>query len=348
MRRARARAALGAVLYCTLSPAVYAASTPIGDPYYVYYLYEHKQVGFGSFDLQLADSGVQSGGLLLKRHELGSSFLGFPADDMVSAYNDGKTFWSQTVAPKQGGAARDIVGGMSEVFIAQSYRKDSADASLAFSFTGGRLQLTDYGTGRGDGYALDAGSRFSIKVYNHATSELTFTESQFVRLYEHFGTEPGALDNTWQFTVTQDAGPLSRGLPPWSWKCDECGEGAYGFATANLLAPYSGPIALDFIPVGGEFTVTFYLMTYALDERQGETAALAYAKDPVTDGPGIGFVLSGLTPTDSPIVTAIPEPRAWLLMALGLGVLWVRWRARRASEPSARLAWSPECASAAG
>jgi hypothetical protein len=66
----------------------HAASTPIGDPYYVYYLYEHRQTGVGSFELQLGDSGVQSGGVLLERHELGTSSLGFPADDMVSGYND--------------------------------------------------------------------------------------------------------------------------------------------------------------------------------------------------------------------------------------------------------------------
>jgi hypothetical protein len=70
-------------------------------------------------------------------------------------------------------------------------------------------------------------------------------------------------------------------------------------------------------------------MTYAIDERQGETSALAYAKDPVTDGLGVGFDRAGLTPTDRPIVTAIPEPRTWLLMALGICVVCLLARRSR-------------------
>ena len=324
-----------AVLGCALSlTAVHAqaAGTPIGDPYYAYFLHEYREVNPtpGDFDTikSLGRSGEQHGGVLHQTHNLGRSILGFPADDTVSAYNDGKTFWSQTVSPIRGGANRDLVGGMSEIFIAQSFRKNTAAATLNFSFTGGRLQLMEYGSQRGDGYALDAGARFTINVINHDTGEQTFRESQFVRLYEHFGSEAGPFDNEWQFTVTQEDGPLTRGLAPWSWKCDECGDPAYGFATANLLAPYSGPIPMDFIAVGADFTVSFYLMTYAIDERQGETSALAYAKDPVTDGLGIGFELTGLTPTNQPIIMSIPEPQTWALMGLGMVVVLVRSRSR--------------------
>ena len=309
-----------------------AAGTPIGDPYYAYFLHEYREVnptpGVFNTIKSLGRSGEQHGGVLLQTHDLGGSALGFPAADMVSGYNDGKTFWSQTVSPIRGGANRDLVGGMSEIFIAQSFRKNTAAATLDFSFTAGRLQLMEYGSGRGDGYALDAGARFTINVINHDTGLQTFTESQFVRLYEHFGSEAGPSDNTFQFTVTQEDGPLTRGLAPWSWKCDECGQGAYGFAVADLLAPYGGPISMDFIAVGADFTVSFYLMTYAIDERQGETSALAYAKDPVTDGLGIGFEFTDLTPTNQPIVTSIPEPQTWALLCLGIAVVLVRSKLR--------------------
>ena len=86
--------------------------------------------------------------------------------------------------------------------------------------------------------------------------------------------------------------------------------------------------ALDFIAVGADFTVSFYLMTYAIDERQGETSALAYAKDPVTDGLGIGFEFTDLTPTNQPVITAIPEPQTWALMGLGIVVVLLRSKSR--------------------
>ncbi len=248
MNAAKTTAALFACALAIPATTAVAAGTPIGEPYYAYFLYEYRELnptpGEFRFVRSLARSGEQHGGVLVERHELGGSFLGFPAGDMVLGYNDGKTFSSQTVSPIQGGPDRDLVGGMSEIFIAQSFRKNTAAATLDFSFTGGRLQLVDYGSGRRDGFQLDAGARFAIHVVNHATAEETFTERQFVRLYEHFGSDPGFADNTWQFTVTQDEGPLSRGLPPWSWSCAECGHPSYGPVTANLLAQYTGPIAL--------------------------------------------------------------------------------------------------------
>jgi hypothetical protein len=45
----------------------------------------------------------------------------------------------------------------------------------------------EYGSGKGDGFALDAGARFTVNVVNHDTGLQTFTESRFARLYEHFG-----------------------------------------------------------------------------------------------------------------------------------------------------------------
>lgn len=96
---------------------------------------------------------------------------------------------------------------------------------------------------------------------------------------------------------------------------------AHGFATATLNTPYTGVIDLSMVPFGGEFTVRFSLETFAHDARQGETNALAYAKDPVETGSGVGFAFTGLTPTNSPVLAPVPEPGTCALMAGGLLIL---------------------------
>lgn len=303
----------------------HAASTAIGEPYYAYFLREWYETNpapqQNGAELRRVDSGVQSGGTLLRTHDMGQSVLGFPALGMVAGYDDGRTFWSQTLSPLRSGAERNLIGGQAEINIAQSYRKDTADATLSFSFTAGKLQLLEYGSQRGDGYSLSAYVTFAANLVDHGSAELRWSERQLASLYEEFNVRDDRTDNTWGFTRTQETGPTSSGMSPWQWNCDECGGPAYGFATATLQAPFAGVVDLSSIDVGDEFTVSFYLMTSAFDARQGETSALAYARDPLsTDDSGVGFTFAGLTPTDRPIIAVVPEPSSAALMLAGLAL----------------------------
>src|SRR5262245_22220851 len=124
-------------LVCALGAATTAraGSTPIGDPYYAYYFYEHRELNPTprefTFPVSLAQSGEQHGGTLLKTHQLGGSFLGSIAQGAVAGYNDGQTFWSESQAPVRGGPSRNVVGVQSDIYVVQSYRKDSIDAALS-------------------------------------------------------------------------------------------------------------------------------------------------------------------------------------------------------------------------
>jgi hypothetical protein len=204
-----------AAFVCALGAAATAraGSTPIGDPYYAYFFYEVKELNPTPGDVRflesLAQSGEQHGGTLLKTHQLGGTFLGAIAHGAVAGYDDGQTFWSESSSPLRGGPSQDVVGGRSDIYVVQSYRKDSADAALSFSFSHGLMQLVNYGSGRGDGYGVYAYSRFSAFVVNHATSLQTWTESQSAWLYQDFGMLHDQQDNRWEVSVHQEHGPLT-------------------------------------------------------------------------------------------------------------------------------------------
>lgn len=298
--------------------------TEIGDAVYAYYLRERFNANIGGPfqpDERLAASGGQNGGTLFAQHVMGGSMIGFPATATVAAYNEGKTFWSQTVSPTGGGDDNSVFGGSSRIEIAQSFRKYLVDATLSFTFTAGKLQLMDYGAARGDGFRLFAAVAFDVDVWGHTAADVVWHEGQSVLLDEAFNTFGDHEDNTFELSKRQDTGPLTSGMDPWTWNCSGCGGPAYGFATATLNAPYTGVIDLSMIPFGSEFTVRFSLETIAHDARQGETNALAYAKDPIETGSGVGFAFTGLTPTNNPVLAPVPEPGTWALIAVGLFAL---------------------------
>src|SRR4029079_14179984 len=116
-----------AAFVCALGAAATAraGSMPIGDPYYAYFLYEYKELiptpGEFKFPESLAKSGEQHGGTLLKTHELGGSCLGLPEHGSVAGYNDGQTFWSESLSPLRGGPSHDVVGDRSDIYVVQSY-----------------------------------------------------------------------------------------------------------------------------------------------------------------------------------------------------------------------------------
>jgi hypothetical protein len=268
--------------------------------------------------------------------------LGLPAVDSVAAFDDGHTFWSQALSPIAGGPSHDIVGGRSEVYVAQSWRKDTPDASLAFSFSGAHLELMNYGAARGDGYGVYAFVGFSAIVVAHDSAEEVWSEGQTAWLYQDFNLLHDQTDNRWALRRDQAHEPTASGMAPWSWSCPACFGPDYGFVTAELVAPYTGVVDLSAIDVGSEFTIGFHLTTSAIDYAQGETAAVAYARDPTGNGgAGIDFAFAGLTPTNQPVaISAVPEPPATTLVVSGLAV--VAWIARRRGRRSERGRGEPE------
>jgi hypothetical protein len=321
-----------------MAVAAHAQTTPIGDPYYAYFFHEYREritppVTFGFYE-NLLQSGAQRGGTVFETQFLGYSQFGMTAQGAVAGYNDGKTFWADVISPLQGGASRDRMGGDAEINVVQSFRKDTPDATLNFTFNGGELQVMHYGTSRYDGYHANATLSFEAFVVDHSTSLQTWTESQSA----HLGQDPRVFgdvtDNLFELDLEQDHGPLASGIRPWAWYCDLCGGPAVGIATARLAEDYTGVVDLSAISMGSEFTLAFKLRVQAFDAGQGETGAMAYGRDPRSgDGSGVSFALTGLTPTNNPFLgvptpAPVPEPETYALMLMGLLAMGLR-RLRR-------------------
>jgi len=331
-------ASLAGCLAATFIGHAQAGSTPIGDPRYAWYLRETREfvVAPGQWDFHdfLVASGGKPGGTLARTYALGPTLFGTTALDTVAAFDDGHTFWASAQSPLLGGPGRDVVGGQAEIYIAQSYRKDSPDATLSFTFSGAQMQLVNYGSGRGDGYGVYAYLSFSAIVVAHDSAELVWSEGQSSWLYQDFNLLHDQTDNRWALRLGQEHEPTSSGIPAWQWDCDACGRPDSGFVTAALDAPFTGIVDLSDIDLGSEFTIGFRLVTIALDYAQGETGAFAFARDP-TGGAGVGFSFDGLTTTDRPLgVSAVPEPPVTALLGVGLAMLVWMGRRRPARAPA--------------
>lgn len=273
----KAAACAAALNLCAAGAPAHA--TPIGEPYYAWFLHEYVErftppVTF-SFYENLLQSGAQRGGTVFAVQPLGHSQFGLSAQGTVAGYDNGETFWADVISPLQGGPSRDRMGGAAQINVVQSYRKDTPDASLSFTFTGGELQVMHYGTARYDGYHANARMSFEAFVVDHSTGLQTWTESQSAHLGQDVRVFGERDDNIFEFIREQDHGALASGMRPWEWYCDLCDEPAVGIATARLAEIYTGIVDLSAISVGSEFTLAFRLSVQAFDAGQGETGAMA-------------------------------------------------------------------------
>ncbi|NRF69465.1 hypothetical protein HLB44_20905 [Aquincola sp. S2] len=330
MRAFQAAACAALLSVCTDA----AQASLIGDPYYAYFFHEYREkvtppVTF-SFYENLLQSGAQRGGTVFAVQPLGHSQFGLAAQGAVAAFDGGETFWADVISPLQGGSSRDRMGGDAVIHVVQSFRKDTPDANLSFTFSGGELQVMHYGSARFDGYHANARMMFEAFVVDHASGLQTWTEAQSAHLGQDVKVLGRRDDNLFDLALEQDHGPLASGMAPWEWSCDMCWYPAVGIATARLHGQYTGLVDLADIPLGGEFTLAFMLRTQAFDAGQGETGAMAFGRDPRSGDTGVSFELTGLTPTNNPWLdpTAVPEPASWALCLLAMFGLWSARRYR--------------------
>lgn len=268
----------------------------IGTPSYFWRFAEWSEHG-PSLDVQhdIVDRGDQDGGTLIRTRHFGTSIYGTPAIGAAHAYDEGNIFWATAESPLRGGPDRNVIGGESAVVVWQTYSKDTAGAWLTFTFSSAWMELLDYGTGRGDGYYPSASITFRVDAFHTDGTPPVWTEIQNAFLGVDTKVLGDQTDNVWYLHAESETGLL----PPWTWRCTECGDPAYGQITVALSPAYTGEVDLGAFRVGEEFAVRFELITAAFDDAQGETHARAYARDPLSSDQGLSFDLEGLTPTNN-------------------------------------------------
>jgi hypothetical protein len=269
---------------------------------------------------------------------LGRSARGNEASLAGLIYNDGTPFRSSggtplyTTLPRQPGSP---VGGTVQIDIYQSFRKNSADASLSFTYSVGQLQLyrdVEIGQRCDDCRLAEVG--WAAEVRLNAFEPPVWSQAQVATLYE-FG---GALI----FNRSETRTVSGQDNPLWQWDCEKCDTPLRGIGEALLQGPYRGEIDLSAIPFDPnvpeasrpEYTV-HYTQTLTVYDLGTWSEAQAFVQDPLGgNDSGVSFEISGMVPTNNP-VGVVPEPGTWLLMLAGLVALCARDRSQHRSMCSA-------------
>lgn len=330
-RRCLRRALAGLMLLLSIAGPRPALALDIGDPSLAYFFRElaldNPLDPLSGAQWRLAESGAQLGGELFARREMGGSMLGGPAGAGASAYNEGKTFLAEAVAPRT--SSTGLAGAWSEVYVAQSFLKLNASSTLSFTFSAAKLELLSFGDLKGDGWLLTTSIGYEVWAFDHATGEEFWRESQSRILRLDYGATSAGSDNT--FVVDRryefSAAEGLVGNPAWGPWAGTGGTSSPGQGKPGevLNGDFTGYVDLSNLRQFDEFTVAFKLWALATDRRQGETGALAYIKDPVSSDDGGAMTLGGLdlqaTNNVLPGTLPVPEPATWALWGLGLALL---------------------------
>lgn len=231
------------------------------------------------------------GTVIYKREDLKDStgmiwvagtFNTFPtnANRGAAMANDAGTFlsWAEMKDPF---TYLDHVGVFSFTQWAQSFRKDSANATFHFKISGAKLYTMCLTGGARAEFAMDAWA------YHNG--------QEFFSFYEACGLR-------------------SVGDPPRVPRVEFTAEGPMIYSESNpdgihrdyqlVFNPITIYIDISGIPVGDEFSVVYNEMTQGNIKYDDTVRAFAYFRDPLNDSTGVSVELSGLTPTDDPRIPA--------------------------------------------
>jgi hypothetical protein len=258
-------------------------------------------------------------GAMERSVQIGLSSSGAPVFAKAGIANDGDTFWVSTDTAR----TSSYRGSEAQVLIAQSFRKDSEDARLTYTYSFARVASffdIEQGTTCKPGtssYCLQAGLISLVEVEAKGSREVLDADFNKMLIW----SSPTGFDY------------VVDGSSPWPWEVVERGIQGYYEIVAQLSQPVTSTIDLSKVAVGQEFEVLHTLWAYAVDtspDAPGRArAAEALARDPLGGDTGVSFDLSGLTPTNSP--TLIPEPQTWAMFMAGLALLVAIGRARRSA-----------------
>lgn len=301
------------VFVCMLSSLALLGPRPAAaQPIYQYQFSEWRQVSvFGNLAAKLVSEPryEQVGGYLLEQWDLlAPTIFGTPAYLSAVAHSNGHVFWAKAIAPHRGGVAGNTIGGQAFVFVMKEYVKTSDNPLLRFVYSAGDLQVMDFGSGHPPWFSPTAEIEMDVAVLDFE-SRHQWGIRQSAKVRSDLGISLDDLaDDIWVLDLYgelrgEDAKPYAFG-PRWRWSCDTCGTAAYGYHRAILDAPYSEAIDLSGVPKYTGFRVWFALKVDALDRGQGETAARAFAKDPVSDddltSAGVGIETADLIEIEVP------------------------------------------------
>ena len=294
--------------------------TPIGSPHFDWLFQPLMYDSSNEPQYEFADrlESFQVGGEVHDTYEA----LLFPnsvPDGEVFSNAGATTFWASSVAPFGTGdpVEGDPVGTWVGLSFRQSFRKDQANASLAYKLTDIRLIGADPsapGDGRGPGGSLE------VDVYIFKERDPNgLILSEFWDWVSIDGLGGGA---GWELDGLGGGGPLALPVAPRAGGLDQ------SYVELALTQPFTVPIDLSGVLQGEEFTLAYYLKAVAFDTAQTDTFMAVHGRDPADPDSGSYFEYTGLTPTDNPLV--VPEPgRPALLLAGGALLLCLRRRSRR-------------------
>jgi len=295
----------------------------IGSPSYSYRFGTLYPDGSGWVSEALGPVFYQTGGALSVGEDLGL-FPDGNVDREVFSYFGALPFsvLAKTLATLPGPGIDDPVGTHAVLGIAQSFRKDEADASLSFTITRMRFVGLDPSPA-GDDRGVFLELRSLVEAYLQPGSN-------FFELF-HAPTLTGL--------GRANPGPGLCSPPCWSLEADGLPlapvtadglESAY--VEVDLTAPVTRAVDLSSVPVGEEFTLLYTATAFAVDTAQTDSGGSASFKDPVDPASGAYFEFTGLTPTDSPVLAPEPGRPALLLAGAALLVGLRRAPRRRAND----------------
>lgn len=291
-----------------------SAPMEIGSPQYSYRFGTSFPDGFEA----LGPVFYQTGGALSVGEDLGL-FPDGNIDREVFANFGALPFsvMAKTLATLPNPGTQDPIGTHAVLGIAQSFRKDEADASLSFTITRMRFIGLDPSPA-GDDAEVFLALRALVEAYVQPGNNFF----EFFRAPTLFGlgrANPGpGLCNPPCWSLEADGLPLAVSV----------GGLDQGYVEIDLAAPFTQAVDLSAVPVGEEFTVLYTSTAFARDTAQVDSGGSASFKDPLDPDSGTYFEFTGLTPTDNPIV--VPEPgRTALLLAGGAVLLGLRGASRR-------------------